>query len=172
MLKSIKMLKEEHEVILKALNILNTIEVKDDTIDDIKSIIRFIKNFVDDCHHVKEEKALFYFLEQKGLAGGPIHVMVYEHNKLRDLIAQIETRYKEYDELRKSLDSLISLLAEHIDKENTVLFPMTENLITIEEDNLIYEEFERIEENFGLERHKEYVNLVNSLYTKYNKTSL
>ncbi|QGA69132.1 hemerythrin domain-containing protein [Sulfolobus sp. E11-6] len=167
MLNSIKALMDEHNVILKALDVLNVIDAKMDNIQDIKTIINFIKNFVDDCHHVKEEKVLFNFLEQKGMVGGPTYVMVYEHNKLRDLISKIEAEYSEPQNLREDLNNLIMLLASHIDKENNVLFPTAENLISDDEDKVIYNKFEKIEENFGKEKHEKYIELINELYGKY-----
>ncbi|MEM0373105.1 MAG: hemerythrin domain-containing protein [Sulfolobaceae archaeon] len=170
--KSIQSLREEHEVILRALDILNIIGnskgIGREVIDDIKKIVEFIKNFVDNCHHEKEEKVLFNFLERKGFVEGPIQVMLYEHNELRQMINQIESKYNEPEGLKESLDSLILLLTSHIDKENSVLFPMAENMITDEEDKELYERFEGIEKEFGINRHKEYVNLVNNLYTKYS----
>ncbi|WP_029552487.1 hemerythrin domain-containing protein [Saccharolobus solfataricus] len=172
MLNSIKTLMEEHTVILKALEILNVIDINENNMQDIKIIIDFIKNFVDNCHHVKEEKVLFDFLEHKGMVGGPIYVMVYEHNKLRDIINRIEARYNEFEELREDLNSLIVLLASHIDKENNVLFPTAESLLSDDENKVIYEKFERIEEEFGKERHERYIELIDTLYGRYiNKKS-
>ncbi|BFI75838.1 hypothetical protein [Sulfurisphaera ohwakuensis] len=54
MSKFIESLREDHEVILKALNVLNNVEA----IDAIKKIVDFIKNFVDNCHHMKEKSAI------------------------------------------------------------------------------------------------------------------
>ncbi len=172
MLNSIRALTDEHFAILKALEILNVIDINTDNIQDIKIIIDFMKNFVDNCHHVKEEKVLFDFLERKGMVGGPIYVMAYEHNKLRDIINRIEVKYNEPEGLREDLNNLIVLLASHIDKENNVLFPTAENLLSDDEDKIIYDKFERIEEGFGKERHKKYIELINMLYNRYaNKKS-
>ncbi|MCH4814697.1 MAG: hemerythrin domain-containing protein [Saccharolobus sp.] len=172
MSSSIKTLMDEHAVILKALEILNNMDVNKDNMQDVKIIIDFIKNFVDNCHHVKEEKVLFDFLEHKGMVGGPIYVMVYEHNKLRDIISRIEAKYEEIEELRENLNKLIVLLASHIDKENNVLFPTAENLLSDDENKAIYEKFERVEEEFGKERHEKYIELINTLYDRYiNKKS-
>ncbi|ACP45202.1 Hemerythrin HHE cation binding domain protein [Sulfolobus islandicus Y.G.57.14] len=144
-----------------------------DNMQDIKIIIDFMKNFVDNCHHVKEEKLLFDFLEHKGMVGGPIYVMAYEHNKLRDIINRIEVKYNEPKGLREDLNNLIVMLSSHIDKENNVLFPTAENLLSDDEDKIIYYKFERIEEGFGKERHRKYIELINTLYNRYtNKNQI
>ncbi|BFI75837.1 hemerythrin domain-containing protein [Sulfurisphaera ohwakuensis] len=67
--------------------------------------------------------------------------MVYEHNELRDLITKIENEYSEPKELKKDLSYLAYLLSGHIGKENTVLFPLAENMITEEAEKELYEGF-------------------------------
>jgi hemerythrin-like domain-containing protein len=174
MAKSLSSLRSEHEVILKALNVLNILESnKLEVREDLLKILEFIENFVDNCHHVKEEKALFPILEEKGFPSytGPIFVMLNEHNQLRELIPKIRENLKneEFNELEFNLASLSSILTSHIDKENSVLFPMAESLISENEDEELLEKFEEIENNFGIDRHKKYIKDIESIYRKYFK---
>jgi len=170
MKRSISSLKDDHEVIKKALSLINEVTAKND-IQTLEKIVDFIENFVDKCHHAKEEKVLFPFLEERGIPkeGGPIFVMLYEHNELRELVQKIKDSInnKRFNEVKELLDSLALVLLSHIDKEDNVLFPMSEGLISDEEDKELLEKFEGIEKDFGLERHKGYVEMIDSLYRKY-----
>lgn len=86
-------LKEEHKVILSALKILkNFVDELDNgksiSLDDIKSIIEFFRQFADKCHHGKEEDILFIELEKTGILkdGGPIGQMLIEHTEGREYV--------------------------------------------------------------------------------------
>jgi len=95
--------------------------------------------------------------------------MLYEHNELRELVQKIKDSIntKRFNEVKELLDSLALVLLSHIDKEDNVSFPMSEGLISDEEDKELLEKFENIEKDFGLERHKGYVEMIDSLYRKY-----
>lgn len=64
------------------------------------------------------------------------------------------------------------LLSSHIDKENNVLFPTAENLLSDDEDKIIHDKWEDRRKGFGKEIHKKYIELINTLYNRYaNKKS-
>ncbi|MEM2651428.1 MAG: hemerythrin domain-containing protein, partial [Candidatus Caldarchaeum sp.] len=93
----------DHETILKAVNRLeerveewrrlNTVDV-----DSVKRFIEFARFFTDRCHHGKEERCLFPCMERRGIPreGGPIGVMLYEHELGRQLIKSLEQSAESY----------------------------------------------------------------------------
>ena len=58
----------------------------------------FLSIFVDKCHHGKEEEFLFPALEAKGVKreGGPIGVMLHEHEQGRGLVAMLRNAVADY----------------------------------------------------------------------------
>jgi hemerythrin-like domain-containing protein len=99
----------------------------------------FIEGFADGCHHKKEEGVLFPAMESAGIArqGGPIGVMLSEHEEGRRLTRAMreaaqrlgagETQAK--DALISNAQSYVSLLRQHITKEDRILFPMAEQVL-------------------------------------------
>ena len=91
-----QVLRHEHEAILKMLGASEEVarrleqgeQVDQQTLDDL---LEFFQLFADRCHHGKEEDLLFPLLEKKGFPrdGGPIGVMLFEHERGRLLIRQM-----------------------------------------------------------------------------------
>lgn len=99
-------------------------------------------------HLLAEEQYLFPMIaEVLGDASGPISAMNTEHNQLRmlraELTAEIEAclltkaRTERFDCLFQQVDEL---LAEHIYKENNVLFPMAEQILSEAQKALVLHE--------------------------------
>ncbi|MBN1397358.1 MAG: hemerythrin domain-containing protein [Bacteroidetes bacterium] len=160
-MKPTKELKHEHEIILYMLSgaerlmksILSTGEVD---ASKVSSIIEFSKIFTDGCHHSKEEKHLFIKLVERGMSKeqGPVAVMLNEHQAGRDLIRRTEAALKDYDagkkeageNIGKALLQYIELLRSHIAKENNILFPMADRLMTAEDKQMLEQSFKKVEE--------------------------
>lgn len=142
-MKAIEILVKEHDSILKMIEITTIILKKEDkteiNIDHIENIIDFIKNFADKYHHLKEEDVLFMEMEKYGMPreGGPIGVMLAEHDEGRNYIklaAQGVAEYKQGNtkaliEIESNLLDFCTLLTNHIGKENSILYPMAERLL-------------------------------------------
>lgn len=100
----------------------------------ISQVIDFTKNFTDVCHHGKEENSLFPALEKKGMSrsGGPIAVMLMEHEVTRKLAKRMEDSSKTYittgnaSQLIIDMQEYINHVVQHIWKENNRLFEMAE----------------------------------------------
>lgn len=173
----------EHKAIIVMLSIMNKIAENirnDQSVDtnDIESIVDFLKIFADKCHHGKEENALFPALVEAGIPkeSGPIGVMLHEHNVGREYIKDISTKTEQFisgnsEALQLIANSLLSytnLLHAHIQKEENILFPMGEKVLTAQKQNEIYEQFERIEEEVvGHGVHEQFHELLNNLKSKY-----
>ena len=178
MSKAIADLMNEHEAILSAIQILErmiaTIE-KATSVEtkDIHDFIGFLKEFADKCHHGKEESLLFPAMIGAGVPdrGGPIGVMLAEHAQGRKLIRDMEESIStdvDRMKLAQAAREYANLLRNHIKKENTVLFPMAESVLTETQLEKLYEGFEEHEEKvIGQGRHEELHAMLKSLQEKY-----
>lgn len=144
-------LREEHQVILRALALLERLGR---ALDAGQAVDRghlawlrgFFETFADRCHHGKEEQHLFPALERHGIprAGGPLAVMLQEHEEGRALLramAQGDDR-----RVAGAIRAYAALLRAHIDKENGVLFPLAEQVLPEGEQKRLVEAFEAVEQ--------------------------
>jgi hemerythrin-like domain-containing protein len=127
-------LREEHCVILKALDVLEaTAErlVVDASVPEPawSALLDWFGRFADARHHAKEERLLFPALEAAGVprAGGPIGVMLEEHDLGRALVRGM---WKGPAAARAAgARTYVDLLRAHIHKENDVLFELADVLL-------------------------------------------
>ena len=178
-----QVLKAEHEGILVMLGVFEKIRiilrssnpVPTQHLDDI---LEFFKEFIDACHHGKEEKFLFPALEASGIPreGGPIGVMLAEHEAGRKLVRQMRAIRKKLSdesatarsEFAETAGQYIDLLRNHIQKENTVLFPMADKVLARSEQDRMVAQFDRLEmEEIGEGRHESFHSLIDTLSQTY-----
>jgi hemerythrin-like domain-containing protein len=182
MLKSTQQLKDEHEGIKLMFRVLDKICEKFKTKGDLNTnhlgdILEFFQIFVDKCHHGKEEDLLFPAMEKAGIPRhGPIGVMLAEHEKGRGYVKAIHAALEKYKAGDKSASSAIidnakgyiTLMLNHIDKEDNVLYPMGDQRFSNEKDVELYEGFEKIEEErIGTGKHEEFHKLMYDLKEIY-----
>jgi hemerythrin-like domain-containing protein len=178
MSKAIDDLKNEHEAILSAIQILERMLVameKSTSVDtqDMQDFIGFLKEFADKCHHGKEEGLLFPALIQAGVPeeGGPIGVMKADHAQGRKFIRDMEAALSpelDREKLAQAARGYAALLRNHIQKENMYLFPTAEKVLTEAQLEKLYEGFEEHEEKvIGQGRHEELHAMLKSLQEKY-----
>jgi hemerythrin-like domain-containing protein len=129
--------------------------------------VDFIRNFADRCHHAKEEGALFRRLVHKGMPrdGGPIAVMLHDHEQGRAHVAALSAAIEgaargeagAVAALREHLRGYIALLRAHIDKEDHVLYPMADRLLSPKDQEWLQREFARLErDETGAGVHEKY----------------
>ncbi len=138
----------EHEMIERSMAVLqHCLENIDDTIKKPRQLIRsldFLLEFGDKIHNRKEENFLFPLMEERGIptAGGPLGVMLQEHEMERELLSTMLTRVsslassppdKRQEFCRKGFEYL-QIRAEHIWKENDILYPMARKVLN-DQDN-------------------------------------
>lgn len=170
-----EILKEEHKVILKALNVLDSIVGREDIQrEELLLLIDFIKNFADRCHHKKEEDLLFKYMIESGVPaeGGPIDVMLSEHNMGREFVKNMENAIRngkiDRAKFNENAKNYTSLLSEHIYKEDNILYQIADFHIDAEGQKRLLEEFERVEkEDIGIGVHEKYHSIINELEQKY-----
>lgn len=131
-------LREEHRVILRALAVLESAADRrpaDGRVPDgwWERAVAWLREFADASHHAKEERALFPALVKAGVPaeGGPVAVMLAEHVAGRELIRAMA----DGPDARRTAAArqYVSLLRQHIDKENDVLFPQAEQALPADE---------------------------------------
>ena len=134
---------------------------------------RFIAEFSDGCHHAKEERVLFPALGRHGISTetGPVAVMLYEHEEgrrlaagLRDATARLAARQPgAADVVADYARAYAALLAQHIFKEDNILFPLAARVIPAGEWETIADEAERVEREETGGGHAPYVELARNL---------
>jgi hemerythrin-like domain-containing protein len=173
-------LRNEHNAILKMLDATEETarqirEGKPVAPGILSGLLEFLQIFADRCHHGKEENCLFPLLEKKGLPrdGGPIGVMLHEHDEGRGLIRDMAEAAEAYAVGGKEAglqwaDAALgyaALLRAHIAKENDVLFVMADRLLSGSEQNHLLEAFERIEsDKIGAGTHERLHSLMDRLH--------
>jgi len=182
-MKATDELRKEHEGILLMLRILKAVFEKIQQgdaidVDDLDKIVEFLSVFADKCHHGKEEDILFPALEASGVSnkGGPIGVMLEEHQIGRNLIAKLKESVSLYrsgekqapDKFASAAREYIELLNQHINKENNILFPLADRMLGSPKDNELFTSFEKLEhERIGTGKHEEFHALLKKLRDKY-----
>lgn len=177
MSQAIDVLRHEHDAILMALKILDRIadEAKNGKIEsaDVANFLGFLKEFADRCHHGKEEGMLFPAMIDAGLPaeGSPVSVMLQEHEQGRALVAAMGQacdpmlKPDAFDEAAKAYSAHLRM---HIEKENSVLFPLAERIVDPAILESLSDKFETHEENvIGHGRHEQLHDMLKAMKAKY-----
>lgn len=148
----------EHEMIERAMSVLKTNLDKIDggayDATQMQRAVDFLLEFGDKIHNRKEEGFLFPLMQERGIPieGGPLGVMLMEHDAERRLLqhmsSQVDTLGKAGPETinkfkREGLEYLV-IRAEHIWKENDILYPMARNVMREGDGEKILAEFNKL----------------------------
>ena len=175
-MKTTNQLSEDHRAILRGLEILKAAAAnwRRDPLepdDDCRALLDFLKTFADRCHHGKEEKVLFPKLMQAGIPvnGGPLGVMLYEHDQGRELIRNMDhaLQSKDPDDFAFYANRYARLLADHIAKEDNILFAKAEDVLTNEDDEELLRRFDEIEHEMSEETHERFHHMLDTLASRY-----
>ncbi len=142
-MRIIETLMDEHREIERVLAALEVYADKVVTgelppLEDLADFCTLLREFADRCHHGKEEDILFAEMERHGFTKdtGPLAVMYQEHEHGRRLVRALITASQQSEwtpDLRKAVvkhaREFVSLLRAHIQKEDHVLYPMSEKTI-------------------------------------------
>ena len=178
-MKATEELIEEHHVIERVLTSLETGTNKLSSGEAISADFflksaDFIKGFADGCHHKKEEEVLFPALVANGMPkdSGPVAVMLADHEQgrryARAMRAGAERLIKgdqsAVTQVTENALGYVTLLRQHIQKENQVLFPMADNVIPAAQHAQVAAAFDHIEhEETGSGVHEKYLALADEL---------
>lgn len=174
----------EHEAVRLTLGILERIGQgisetgRISNPEHLHQLFDFFSTFVDRCHHGKEEERLFPALEKVGVSreGGPVGVMLKEHQQGRDLVAKMRVAVSQYEngdkdsalKFTQHANDYIALLDFHIDKENNVLFPMAKKYLSNSKLEELKRAFDTIEkEKIGVGRHEAFHKMLDAMKEIY-----
>jgi len=152
----------EHELIERSMTVLkiNLEKLPGGDHLQIKRALDFLLEFGDKIHNRKEEEFLFPLMQERGIPmqGGPIGVMLMEHEAERDLLGRMSGRVGELakadqptlEKFRREGLEYLKIRAEHIWKENDILYPMARKVMRDGDAEQLLAEFRRINlETYG-----------------------
>lgn len=163
-MRAIEILMQEHRNIERVLDAMQTMADRLERGGDVRpgfflEAAGFFADYADGVHHHKEEDVLFDSIIAGGMPAehGPIPVMLMEHEQGRALIRSIRDAARRLergdDSARRELVSrargYIALLRDHIAKEDEVLFPMADELLSVAAQAEVLEGFGRAEREDG-----------------------
>ena len=161
-----QMLENEHLIIAKVVGAASVLadrlgagqEVGNET---LQGVVEFMRIYADKCHHGKEEELLFPLLGKKGvpMQGCPVGALTMEHGKGRVLVKGLAAATEAYQKgdpggrqaVIQALHGIAELYPNHIWKEDYLLFPLTNKVLSPEEQQSLYQQFEQVEERVGRE---------------------
>jgi hemerythrin-like domain-containing protein len=166
MVSATEMLEAEHKVIaliVGAAPVLASKLEEGGSVDNrlITGIVEFMRVYADQCHHGKEEELLFPALADKGvpLHGCPIGGLISEHARGRTLVKGLEeaaaaiqkneTDVSARNNLIANLRGIADLYPGHIWREDYMLFPMTNKILSKDEQESLYAAFQKVDERIG-----------------------
>lgn len=179
---AIDTLMSEHRLIEKVLTALGAFgqDAVRGTADDRAELSRFVtffREFADNCHHGKEEGILFSTMIEHGFSaqGGPIAVMLHEHDQGRALIRTMAAHAEQAEPWSQADRSSIAhttsaygtLLRAHIFKEDTILYPMAEARLPKSALEEIAQRCANYETDHGAHKHCEFQSLGEELVARH-----
>lgn len=182
-MKATDILMNEHRIIEQVLNCLEkileqcTVERKLDA-KSARQAIEFFRNFADRCHHGKEEAHLFPTMQANGFSGGcsPVAVMLREHELARlhiqDMDAAVDAAAggnpQALEQFIQHGQAYLNLLREHIQKEDTCLFPAANHRLTERDQEQLLAAFEQFEaEQMKPDMHQAFLIIADELADRF-----
>lgn len=172
-------LKAEHRIILRVTAVLERLIEQSESsgsldADAMGKCVQFFQLFADAFHHAKEEDLLFPTLEKCGIPRdqGPIGVMLEEHKMARSLTQAMAEGLAQYTAgdgegasvVRRAGKQYIELLGQHIYKEDNILYPMGDRVMSDQDQSTLCEQFcEAGCRSFGGKKAEELTRMVDEL---------
>jgi hemerythrin-like domain-containing protein len=164
MTRPLTILMDEHRLIEKVLGSLETcaIEVEGGLALErrvARDYAGFLRGFADAWHHGKEEDILFRRMVERGFSeeSGPVAVMLHEHRQGRAFVGSIAAigadsgvvAPGEATTFLASALGFVPLLRQHIQKEDNILYPMSQRVLTSADFETMLEDFAAFEAKAG-----------------------
>jgi len=178
-MEATEILMEEHRVIERVISALENQAGRMKAGSPVRTeffldAAAFIRKFADGCHHRKEEESLFMAMVDAGLSNqtGPIAIVLAEHEQGRMYTRAMEKAARAMaggqpdgrDDIILNAQAYVSLMRQHIRRENEFIFPLAVRMIPPDQQEKISQEFERIEhEETGAGVHEKYHALAEAL---------
>jgi hemerythrin-like domain-containing protein len=169
----------EHRIIERVLHVLSVLaaqarEGRELDAGDARDAVDFIASYADRCHHGKEEAQLFPAMERCGIPHdvGPTAVMRQEHDEgrahVRAMRSALEATPPDAATFGRRAGAFVLLLRDHIVKEDQVLFPMAEQMLSPEAKAELAEVFRRVDDmDIGDEERARCLAIADRLISRY-----
>lgn len=167
-----EILVEEHKHIMKVIVALKNESIRLKTGERInreffEKAVDFIRNYADKYHHAKEEDILFVELKKDDVQMhcNPMDQMLNEHNQGRDYVKMMVEGLESNNKVRiiEGADGYSTLLEEHIFKEDNILYPMADDVLTEITQQRMFEQAMDIAENIYKGASEKYIALAEEL---------
>lgn len=153
-----QLLVDEHVVIKRWLALIPSVVDKIDLATDqgrqiIQDGIDLIRSYADRLHHAKEEDILFKYFDDTE----KIFQVIYEDHRIaRNYVSEMLTALEndDVDTLSKNLLAYGRLLAEHIHKEDEILFPWLDRNLTNGQIAELAKKFAAEDKRIGIDQDK------------------
>jgi hemerythrin-like domain-containing protein len=174
----LNLLKHEHRVIERALRALDGICTRLEwgqqvPADVLSQLVDFMSTFADRYHHGKEETHLFPALQKQGIQreGGALAALEHEHQIESRLASEMRLALQEYRSVDPAARERFIVAARgytkhllsHIDKEDSILFRLAEEILDDEDKASLIEGFKRAEQEFGAGASENYDRIASAL---------
>lgn len=161
---AIEMLTDEHHSIMKVVEALRRIGRRlerdpSPDLEQLREVVRFMREFADRCHHGKEEDLLFPALEAKGVpeSGCPLGALRSDHVKGRSLVGALSDAIdalakgerEALGRIRSAIEGICELYPGHIWREDEMVFPMVDRLLSSADRAELQRGFEKVEREIG-----------------------
>jgi len=130
----------------------------------LQGVVEFMRIFADQCHHDKEEALLFPLLGKKGvpMQGYPVGALTMEHGMGRMLVKGLAYAAQAYEEgapvgkqaVVQALRGIAELYPSYIWKEDNILFLLTNEVLSLQEQQSLHEQFVQVEQRVGQDVHQ------------------
>jgi hemerythrin-like domain-containing protein len=141
----------------------------------LATAVEFLRLYADKLHHGKEETLFFPMLAKRGVPpqGCPIGGLNHEHEKGRALVRALAEWAPAYGEgkpgaraaLLETLRGILDLYQNHIWKEDAMVFPMADKVLTGADQTELTEKFAEVDRAIGSETIARLEQLARSLAT-------
>ncbi len=164
----------EHVLIKRLIALIPAIaqylqSAKDVDLELISNCTDFITQYADRFHHAKEEEILFGYFDN-GL--DILRVMLCDHKKGRAFVQAIKSALAEggnnAGRISENLSAYGTLLTEHIEKEDKILYPWMDRILTTGQVGELYSKFRKSDERFEGVACK-YEQLINKLEDQFKE---
>ena len=139
----------------------------------VADVLSYVTVYVDRCHSLKEENHLFPLIQERGIpaAGGPLAVMLGEHEEQRRLLAELVPAGEAFvageaaslAAFQAIFGRYAALCKEHFWKENDILYPMARRVMSEEDEARVIRGIEATEAELGEGARERYYALAEKL---------
>lgn len=143
----IEILKEEHNIVLKNLDIIEA-QMQRRDVEGLWTTVSAVENEIMLHSIFKEEEVLFPLIAGMQLSEGLAAIMREDHRELISLLNSLRTGLRKGEIFDGIAHSMIANLRSHIQKENGEFFDMVDNYLDAAGKKQLFEGMARIEKAF------------------------